>query len=39
MELIGMNVAAFCDDLIKDSPTYADACQESISPTAGTAEK
>ncbi|WP_371627243.1 DUF1048 domain-containing protein [Streptomyces sp. NBC_01116] len=39
VELIGMDVAAFCDDLIKDSPTHADAYQESISPTAGTAEK
>lgn len=30
LELIGSDVAAFCDDLIKDSPTYADAYQESI---------
>ncbi|MFE3584267.1 DUF1048 domain-containing protein [Streptomyces vinaceus] len=30
VELIGTDVAAFCDDLIKDSPTYADAYQESI---------
>ncbi|MFI8191990.1 DUF1048 domain-containing protein [Streptomyces sp. NPDC085946] len=30
VELIGTDVAAFCDGLIKDSPTYADAYQESI---------
>ncbi|WP_228001896.1 DUF1048 domain-containing protein [Nocardia australiensis] len=30
LELIGNDVAAFCDDLIKDSPTYADIYQESI---------
>ncbi len=30
LELIGTDVAAFCDDLIKDSPTYADVCQESL---------
>ncbi|MGB3438646.1 MAG: DUF1048 domain-containing protein [Actinophytocola sp.] len=29
LELIGNDVAAFCDDLIKDSRTYADICQES----------
>jgi DNA-binding ferritin-like protein (Dps family) len=31
LELIGNDVAAFCDDLIKDSRTYADIYQESIS--------
>ncbi|MBB5782175.1 DUF1048 domain-containing protein [Nonomuraea jabiensis] len=31
LELIGDDVAAFCDDLIKDSPTNADIFQESIS--------
>lgn len=31
LELTGRDVAAFCDGLIKDSPTYADAYQESIS--------
>ncbi|UMP07285.1 DUF1048 domain-containing protein [Amycolatopsis sp. EV170708-02-1] len=36
LELIGEDVAAFCDDLIKDSPTYADAYQESISDRPGT---
>ncbi|WP_433599288.1 DUF1048 domain-containing protein [Nocardia sp. CA-135953] len=30
MELIGDDVAAFCDDLIKDSRTYADIYQESV---------
>jgi DNA-binding ferritin-like protein (Dps family) len=34
LELIGDDVAAFCDDLIKDSRTYADIYQESVS-TAG----
>jgi DNA-binding ferritin-like protein (Dps family) len=29
-ELIGTDVAAFCDDLVKDSRTYADVYQESI---------
>ncbi|MGW4717845.1 DUF1048 domain-containing protein [Nocardia sp. NPDC004260] len=29
MEVIGDDVAAFCDDLIKDSRTYADIYQES----------
>ncbi|GAA0996240.1 hypothetical protein GCM10009555_091770 [Acrocarpospora macrocephala] len=30
LELIGNDVAAFCDDLVKDSRTYADIYQESI---------
>ncbi|HEU5331412.1 MAG TPA: DUF1048 domain-containing protein [Actinocrinis sp.] len=38
LELIGTDVAAFCDDLIKDSRTYADVYQESISTEHGTAE-
>jgi DNA-binding ferritin-like protein (Dps family) len=29
LELIGDDVAAFCDDLIKDSRTYADIYQEA----------
>ena len=29
LELIGNDVAAFCDDLVKDSRTYADIYQES----------
>ena len=39
LELIGNDVAAFCDDLVKDSRTYADIYQESISGASGTAEK
>ena len=39
LELIGNDVAAFCDDLVKDSRTYADSYQESISGEPGTAEK
>ncbi|GLX09048.1 DUF1048 domain-containing protein [Microbispora sp. NBRC 16548] len=39
LELIGNDVAAFCDDLTKDSRTYADIYQESISEKPGTAEK
>jgi len=39
LELIGDDVAAFCDDLLKDSRTYADVYQESISGQPGTAEK
>ncbi|MFF0853266.1 DUF1048 domain-containing protein [Streptomyces sp. NPDC003280] len=39
VELIGTDVAAFCDDLIKDSPTYADVYQTSINAEPGTHEK
>jgi DNA-binding ferritin-like protein (Dps family) len=39
LELIGNDVAAFCDDLVKDSRTYADIYQESIGREPGTAEK
>ncbi|MFC4590242.1 DUF1048 domain-containing protein [Sphaerisporangium corydalis] len=39
LELIGPDVAGFCDDLIKDSPTYAEIYQKSISGKPGTAEK
>jgi DNA-binding ferritin-like protein (Dps family) len=39
LQLIGPDVAAFCDDLIKDSRTYADLYQESISGKPGTAGK
>ena len=39
LELIGSDVAGFCDDLVKDSRTYADIYQESISGKSGTAEK
>jgi DNA-binding ferritin-like protein (Dps family) len=30
LELIGTDVAAFADNLIKDSPTYADVYRESL---------
>ncbi|WP_130858604.1 DUF1048 domain-containing protein [Gracilibacillus phocaeensis] len=30
LEVTGMDVAAFCDDLMEDSTTYADLYQESI---------
>ncbi|NRQ37676.1 DUF1048 domain-containing protein [Nonomuraea sp. NN258] len=39
LELIGSDVAAFCDELIKDSPTYAEVYQESVNGKPGTAEK
>ncbi|OLT38187.1 hypothetical protein BJF79_05520 [Actinomadura sp. CNU-125] len=39
LELLGDDVAAFCDDLIKDSRTYADIHQESIGGKSGTADK
>jgi DNA-binding ferritin-like protein (Dps family) len=39
LELIGTDVAAFCDDLIKDRRTYAELYQESISGKPGTAAK
>lgn len=39
LELIGNDVAAFCDDLIKDSRTYAEVYQESISEKPGTTKK
>ncbi|WP_406638668.1 DUF1048 domain-containing protein [Amycolatopsis sp. WGS_07] len=35
LQLIGDDVAAFCDDLIKDMPTYADRYQESLSGKSG----
>ena len=38
LELIGSDVAAFCDDLVKDSRTYADVYQESGGGVSGTAE-
>jgi DNA-binding ferritin-like protein (Dps family) len=30
LQVVGTDVAAFCDDLIKDSRTYADVYQESL---------
>lgn len=38
LELIGTDVAAFCDDLIKDSRTHVDLCQESLGKKPGTVE-
>ena len=35
LEVIGQDVAAFCDELIKDSPTYADRYQESLKDKGG----
>jgi len=35
LEVTGSDVAAFCDDLIKDSKTYADVYQESMSQEVG----
>ncbi|MEU4767264.1 DUF1048 domain-containing protein [Actinosynnema sp. NPDC023794] len=37
LELVGEDVAAFCDDLIKDSRTYADLYLESLVKKRGTA--
>lgn len=31
LDVTGSDIAAFCDDLIKDSKTYADVYQESMS--------
>jgi DNA-binding ferritin-like protein (Dps family) len=39
MQLIGPDVAAFCDDLVKDSRTYADIYQESVNQKSGPTEK
>ena len=39
LELIGNDVAAFSDDLIKDSRTYADVYQESLRSKPGTDQK
>ncbi|MRH92171.1 DUF1048 domain-containing protein [Nocardia sp. SYP-A9097] len=35
LELVGNDVAAFCDDLIKDQRTYADIYQEAVSKEIG----
>ena len=35
IELIGSDVAAFCDDLVKDSQTYAGIYQESVRKDVG----
>ncbi|NOU98582.1 DUF1048 domain-containing protein [Paenibacillus planticolens] len=39
LEVTGSDVAAFCDDLIKDSKTYADIYQESVSQEVSKAMK
>ncbi|GGS24071.1 hypothetical protein GCM10010269_73520 [Streptomyces humidus] len=39
LELIGTDVAAFCDGLVEDSPTCADVYQASISAEPGPDEK
>lgn len=39
LELVGSDVAAFCDGLVKDSPAYAELCQASIGGGLGAAEK
>ncbi|MFI8008374.1 DUF1048 domain-containing protein [Streptomyces sp. NPDC086010] len=35
VQLVGTDVAAFCDDLVKDCPTYAEVHQESTSAKDG----
>lgn len=39
LEVTGSDVAAFCDDLIKDSRTYADVYQESVNQEVSRAMK
>jgi len=39
LEVTGRDMAAFCDDLIKDSKTYADIYQESADKEVGKAMK
>ncbi|MBL4931589.1 DUF1048 domain-containing protein [Clostridium paridis] len=39
LEVTGSDVAAFCDDLIKDSKTYADIYQESVDQKVSNAMK
>jgi len=39
LEVTGSDVAAFCDDLIKDSKTYADIYQESVNREVYKAQK
>ncbi|MEC0094403.1 DUF1048 domain-containing protein [Paenibacillus macquariensis] len=39
LEVTGSDVAAFCDDLIKDSKTYADLYQESVNQEVNKAMK
>ena len=39
LEVTGRDVAAFCDDLIKDSKTYADIYQTSVAQEVNQAMK
>ncbi len=39
LEVTGSDVAAFCDDLIKDSRTFADILQESVDQEVNPAKK
>ena len=39
LEVTGCDVAAFCDDLIKDSKTYADNYQEAVNQEVNEAMK
>jgi DNA-binding ferritin-like protein (Dps family) len=39
LEVTGKDVAAFCDDLIKDSKTYADYYQDSVNQEVNQAAK
>ena len=39
LEVTGSDVAAFCDDLIKDSKTFADILQESVAQEVNKATK
>lgn len=39
LEVTGSDVAAFCDDLIKDSKTFADILQESVDQEVNKATK
>ncbi|MBH5338221.1 DUF1048 domain-containing protein [Streptomyces pactum] len=39
LELIGTDVAAFCDDLVKDSPARADVHRASIGAESGADER
>lgn len=39
LEVTGSDVAAFCDDLIKDSKTNADICQETVDKQVNNAMK
>lgn len=39
LEVTGRDVAAFCDDLLKDSKTYADIYQESVNQEVNKAMK